>query len=120
MNPKTFALLAFKTATFEEENGTYTAHHDDYPGLFAGGYSLEECIQDFMSAAEQWFIAMRAKDFPIATNRSFNNFNILWSEEDGEFVGVCSEHPYLSHLAKTEQEALAGIKALVGFVEGEI
>jgi predicted RNase H-like HicB family nuclease len=40
-------------------------------------------------------------------------FKVLWSEEDGEFVGLCSDHPGLSHLAKTEEEALAGILELV-------
>lgn len=47
-----------------------------------------------------------------------NQFKVLWSEEDGEFVGVCSGHPGLSHLAGTEEEALAGIGELVEFVEG--
>lgn len=47
-----------------------------------------------------------------------NQFKVLWSEEDGEWVGVCSGHPGLSHLAGTEEEALAGIRELVEFVEG--
>jgi DNA repair ATPase RecN len=47
-----------------------------------------------------------------------NQFKVLWSEEDGEWVRLCSDHPYLSHLAKTEEEALAGIGELVESVEG--
>ena len=71
MNPKLFALLAFKTATFEEENGTFTAFNDAYPGLCAGGYSLDECVQDFLSAAEQWYIVMNDRNYTIITNKSF-------------------------------------------------
>jgi hypothetical protein len=56
---------------------------------------------------------------PLKSSELFNDFRVLWSEEDGEFVGVCSGHPYLSHLAKTEHDALAGIKELVEFVENE-
>lgn len=41
------------------------------------------------------------------------NFRVIWSEEDGEFVGLCAEFPSLSHLAPTEADALAGIRELV-------
>src|SRR3989304_1084703 len=37
-------------------------------------------------------------------------YRVLWSEEDGEYVGLCAEFPSLSGLAKTQQEALAGIQ----------
>jgi hypothetical protein len=40
-------------------------------------------------------------------------YRVFWSEEDGEFVGVCDRFPSLSWLAKTEDEAMAGIKSIV-------
>ena len=36
-----------------------------------------------------------------------------WSEEDGEWVGLCDAFPSLSWLAPCRDEALAGIRDLV-------
>ncbi|HEY8021280.1 MAG TPA: toxin-antitoxin system HicB family antitoxin [Thermoanaerobaculia bacterium] len=36
-------------------------------------------------------------------------YRVEWSEEDGEFVGLCAELPGLSWLAPTQRDALAGI-----------
>lgn len=41
------------------------------------------------------------------------SYRVLWSPEDGEFVGRCSEFPSLSWLATTEGEALHGIITVV-------
>lgn len=43
-------------------------------------------------------------------------YRVTWSEEDGEFIGLCAEFPSLSHLAQTRAEALEGIAALIGEV----
>lgn len=40
-------------------------------------------------------------------------YRILWSEEDGEFIGLCAEFPSLSWLAATLGEALEGIARVV-------
>jgi predicted HicB family RNase H-like nuclease len=40
-------------------------------------------------------------------------YRVIWSEEDGEHVGLCTEFPSLSHLAPTQGEALNGITKLV-------
>ncbi len=40
-------------------------------------------------------------------------YRVTWSEEDEEFVGLCAEFPSLSWLAKTPEEALKGIRAVV-------
>jgi len=40
-------------------------------------------------------------------------YRVTWSEEDGEYVGLCAEFPSLSWLAKTQESALAGIKDTV-------
>jgi predicted RNase H-like HicB family nuclease len=40
-------------------------------------------------------------------------YRVFWSEEDGEYVGVCSEFEYLSHLDETPEQAFAGIRELV-------
>ena len=40
-------------------------------------------------------------------------YRVSWSEEDQEHVGLCTEFPSLSWLAKTKEEALTGICQLV-------
>ncbi len=40
-------------------------------------------------------------------------YRITWSEDDGEFVGLCVEFPSLSWLARTPEAALKGIRKLV-------
>ena len=37
----------------------------------------------------------------------------MWSEEDGEYIGLCAEFPSLSWLAKTQEKALTGIRNTV-------
>lgn len=46
-------------------------------------------------------------------NPDHYTYRVTWSEEDGEYVGLCAEYPGLSHLAPTRGEALEGISALV-------
>jgi predicted HicB family RNase H-like nuclease len=41
------------------------------------------------------------------------SYRITWSEEDGEFVGLCAELPSLSWLAESQELALKGIKKVV-------
>lgn len=41
------------------------------------------------------------------------NYRVVWSEEDGEYVGLCSEYPSLSWVAPNHHEALDGIRRLV-------
>ena len=43
-------------------------------------------------------------------------YRVIWSEEDGEFVGLCAEFPSLSWLAKSQPEALSGIVKVVRVV----
>ncbi len=40
-------------------------------------------------------------------------YRVMWSEEDEEFVGLCTEFPSLSWLASTPDEALKGIRSVV-------
>ena len=40
-------------------------------------------------------------------------YRVTWSEEDGEFVGLCAEFPSLSWLATTAEKALKGIRSMV-------
>jgi predicted HicB family RNase H-like nuclease len=40
-------------------------------------------------------------------------YRVMWSEEDQEYVGLCSEFPSLSWLKASPEEALKGIRALV-------
>jgi predicted HicB family RNase H-like nuclease len=40
-------------------------------------------------------------------------YRVTWSSEDQEFVGLCSELPSLSWLAKSQEKALSGIRKVV-------
>ncbi|MEL6723098.1 MAG: toxin-antitoxin system HicB family antitoxin [Pseudomonadota bacterium] len=40
-------------------------------------------------------------------------YRVMWSEEDSEFVGLCTEFPGLSWLDKTPEDALKGVRSLV-------
>lgn len=40
-------------------------------------------------------------------------YRVTWSNEDGEYVGLCAEFPSLSWLAETPEEALRGIRKIV-------
>ena len=43
-------------------------------------------------------------------------YRITWSEDDGEYIGLCAEFPSLSWLAKTPENALSGIRKVVAEV----
>jgi predicted HicB family RNase H-like nuclease len=47
-------------------------------------------------------------------------YRITWSEEDNEYVGLCTEFPSLSWLAKTPEEALKGIRKVVSDVVADM
>lgn len=47
-------------------------------------------------------------------------YRVTWSPEDGEHVGLCSEFPSLSWLAKTPEAALKGIQKLVAGVVADM
>jgi len=40
-------------------------------------------------------------------------YRVTWSEEDQEYVGLCTEFPGLSWLTETQESALEGIRQLV-------
>lgn len=40
-------------------------------------------------------------------------YRVSWSEEDQEYVGLCTEFPSLSWLAATQEDALQGIRQVV-------
>ena len=43
-------------------------------------------------------------------------YRVVWSVEDGEYVGLCAEFPSLSWLASTPEAALKGIRHTVAKV----
>lgn len=43
-------------------------------------------------------------------------YRVIWSKEDSEHVGLCSEFPTLSWLAASPEAALKGIRKLVAEV----
>ena len=40
-------------------------------------------------------------------------YRVTWSEEDGEYIGLCAEFPSLSWLAPTQEAVLTGIRDVV-------
>ena len=46
-------------------------------------------------------------------NRDKYTYRVTWSEEDAEYVGLCTEFPSLSWLAQTPEAALKGVSNLV-------
>ncbi len=40
-------------------------------------------------------------------------YSVTWSDEDGEYVGLCAEFPSLSWLSPTSEGAFRGIRKLV-------
>ena len=47
-------------------------------------------------------------------------YRVSWSEEDEEYVGLCAEFPSLIWLAATPEDALAGIRTVVGDVVADM
>jgi predicted HicB family RNase H-like nuclease len=47
-------------------------------------------------------------------------YRITWSEDDGEYVGLCAEFPSLSWLAQSPEAALKGIRSLVEEIIAEM
>ena len=43
-------------------------------------------------------------------------YRVIWSAEDSEYVGLCSEFPSLSLLESTPDEAFSGIRRVVAEV----
>ena len=47
-------------------------------------------------------------------------YRVMWSEEDGEYVGLCAEFPSLSWLASAPEAALEGIRRVVADVVADL
>jgi len=47
-------------------------------------------------------------------------YRVTWSEEDGEYLGLCSEFPSLSWLASEPEAALQGIRQVVADVVADL
>ena len=52
----------------------------------------------------------------MALKNDHYTYRVTWSEDDGEYVGLCAEFPSLSWLAKTPETALKGIREVVSDV----
>ena len=60
-------------------------------------------------------MTMTAGDTLMATSDG-GLFRVIWSDEDGAYVGLCDGYSSLSWVAATLDEALAGIRWLVAEV----
>ena len=47
-------------------------------------------------------------------------YRVTWSEEDGEYIGLCAEFPSLSWLASEPETALQGIRQVVAEVVADL
>ena len=47
-------------------------------------------------------------------------YRVAWSNEDGEYAGLCAQFPSLSWLAATPDAALSGIRQLVAAVAADM
>ncbi len=47
-------------------------------------------------------------------------YRVTWSEEDREYVGLCTEFPSLSWLASSPEAALSGIRQVVADVVADM
>ena len=47
-------------------------------------------------------------------------YRVTWSEEDGEYIGLCAEFPSLSWLASEPEAALHGIRQVVAEVVNDL
>ena len=49
----------------------------------------------------------------MSMNKDLYTYRVTWSEEDQEYVGLCTEFPSLSWLDESQDLALKGIRELV-------
>ena len=47
-------------------------------------------------------------------------YRVTWSEDDGDYVGLCHEFPSLSWLSSSPEAALRGIRRVVAEVVAEL
>ncbi len=47
-------------------------------------------------------------------------YRVSWSDEDGEYVGLCAEFPSLSWLAETQEAAFQGIRDVAAEVVADM
>jgi len=52
----------------------------------------------------------------VALNHDRYTYRVMWSEEDHEYVGLCTEFPSLSWLAPSPEAAFKGIRKVVADV----
>ena len=45
--------------------------------------------------------------------KHYYTYRVIWSEDDAEYVGLCTEFPSLSYLASTPEKAVGGIISIV-------
>ena len=66
---------------------------------------------------------VRAEETSMAKSTNKNTdgytYRVTWSDENQEYVGLCSEFPSLSWLASTRSEALRGVRRLVADVTSD-
>ncbi|HEY8038108.1 MAG TPA: hypothetical protein VIF37_21245 [Methylobacter sp.] len=46
-------------------------------------------------------------------NTNHHTYRVIWSPEDNEYIGLCTESPSLSWFAPTPEESLTGIQQIV-------
>lgn len=56
----------------------------------------------------------------MTTRNDRYTYRVMWSNDDGEYVGLCAEFPSLSWLASSPEAALKGIRKVVADVVADL
>jgi predicted HicB family RNase H-like nuclease len=70
-------------------------------------------VEEIITEMRRTLIAWRRK--AMLENDRYT-YRVTWSQEDGEYVGLCAEFPSLSWLENLPEEALKGIRQAVADV----
>ncbi|MBC2711790.1 MAG: toxin-antitoxin system HicB family antitoxin [Desulfosarcina sp.] len=56
----------------------------------------------------------------MALKNDHYTYRVTWSDDDKEYVGLCTEFPGISWLAKTPESALKGVRKVVAEVVNDM
>jgi len=56
----------------------------------------------------------------MALKNDHYTYRVTWSDDDKEYVGLCTEFPGISWLAKTPESALKGVRKIIAEVVNDM
>lgn len=83
---------------------------------------MSEFGKKLIAAAEEALAHARGDATKIKEHHFIEGekYNVVWSEEDGEYLGTCASFPSLSYLSESREQALEGIVRTVSEVKEDI